>query len=284
MFEISATAMGSYRFDRVVWTRWRHAGFLALTLSSGACWAEDVDATLQWARRVELSTPVSGVVVEISVQRGERVKKDQALLRLDTRVRQANVDQARAQLERRTRLRDEAQRELDRAQELYNGTLLSNHDLELARVAFADAEAEYQKAKAGLISFESELNYSVVRAPFDGIVVQRYVEVGQTVVTQFQAVPLIVVADGDRMVATTTVQLRRLRKLKEGQQVAVKVAGRRYEGKIVYMALEPVRVSREGEATLMIDIPDDNLYPINVLFDPKGSPLRAGQPAYITLP
>ncbi|MBI3775762.1 MAG: efflux RND transporter periplasmic adaptor subunit [Gammaproteobacteria bacterium] len=234
--------------------------------------ADEFDASVQWARRVELSTPVSGVVVEVPAHTGERVRQDQVLLRLDSKVRAANLEQAKAQLARQARLRSEAQRELDRSQELFNATLLSEHEMELARIGADSAEAELQKAKAVLAQAESDLKYSDVRAPFDAVVLQRFAEVGQTVATQLQVTPLFVVAQADVMIARTTATLAQLRALKAEQAVTVKVGGRSYEGHITQLGAEPVPKR------------DESRYAVEVTFATKGAALRAGEVAKIVVP
>lgn len=234
--------------------------------------AAEFDASLQWARRVELSTPVSGVVVEVAAQVGQRVGQNQLLLRLDNEVQQANVQQFKAQLARQTRLRSEAQRELDRSQELFNATLLSEHEMEQARIGLDAAEAEFQKANAALVQAANELKYSEVRAPFDAVVVQRFVEVGQTVVTRLQTVPLFAVAQADLMVARSAVSLAQVRALKMEQMVTVKVAGRSYEGRISQLGEEPLPKR------------DEVKYAVEVTFATPGVALRAGEAAKIVVP
>ena len=234
--------------------------------------AEEFDATLQWSRRVELSTPVSGVVVEVLAHAGQQVGKDQVLVRLDSKVREANLEQFKAQLARHTRLRDEAQRELDRSQELFNATLLSEHEMELARIGFDSAAAEFHKSKAALAQAESDLKYSEVRAPFDALVVQRYVEVGQTVVSQLQAQPLFAVAEAGQMVARSAVTLAQVRALKMEQAATVKTGGRSYEGRITQLGMEPVPKR------------DESRYAVEVTFATKGVTLRAGEAARIVVP
>jgi len=243
-----------------------------ITTLSFPVFADEFDATLQWARRVELSTPVSGVVVDVTAQVGQRVSKDQVLLRLDSKVREANLEQSKAQLTRQTRLRGEAQRELDRSQELFNATLLSEHEMELARIGFDAAEAEFQKAKAALAQAESDLKYSEVRAPFDALVLQRFAEVGQTVATQLQVTPLFVVAQADVMIARTAATLAQVRALKAEQVVTVKTGGRSYEGRVTQLGAEPVPKR------------DETKYAVEVTFVTKGAMLRAGDAAKIVVP
>ncbi len=242
------------------------------TLLAFPAGAEELDATLQWARRVELSMPVSGVVVEVPAHTGQHVGKDQVLLRLDSKVREANLEQAKAQLTRHTRLRSEAQRELNRSQELFNATLLSEHEMELARIGFDSAEAELQKAKAALAQAESDLKYSELRAPFDVVIVQRLVEAGQTIATQLQATPLFVVAEDGVMIARSAVTLAQMRGLKIEQAVTVKVAGRSYEGQVTLLGSEPLPKR------------DETRYAVEVSFATKGAMLRVGETARIVIP
>lgn len=233
--------------------------------------AEEFDAVLQWSHRVELSTPVSGVIVEVNVQPGQHVKKDEVLLRLDTTVRAANVDHTKAQMTKHTRLRDEAQRELDRSLELFNATLLAEHEMELARIAFDAAEAEFQKARATLAQAESDLKYSEIRAPYDAIILQRYAEVGQTVASQLQVTPLLVVAEDGRMLATANVSSQRAQALKLGQSATVKVGGKSFEGTVQRLALDASK-TKQGEVR----------HAVEIVFTPDRT-LRAGEVAGVVL-
>lgn len=237
-------------------------------------WAEDVPGTLQWARRVELTTPVSGQVMEVPVQANDRVRKGQVLLRLDPRGFQAQVERAQASLDRAIPAYEEARREMERAQELYDRTVLSNHELELARIALAQADAERRAAQAALTQAQLDLEYSVIRAPFDGIVVQRNAEIGQTVVARLQPPVLLVLAEAGRMVVRMDVNRVQLSKLALGQAVSVTVEGKQYEGVVTNIALEP-----NPEAI------GEPVYPVDVEFAPDQMvQYRPGQQATVTLP
>ena len=102
-------------------------------------WAAEYDAVLDWNRKAKLSTPVSGVVAKVNVQPGDRVNQDDVLLQLDNGVMKANLEKAKADVEFYERSFKEAQRELDRNQELYDRTLIAEHDLEMAKIQADDA-------------------------------------------------------------------------------------------------------------------------------------------------
>lgn len=247
-------------------------GVLGMLLGNAAS-AVQVQAMLEWSRRVELSTPVSGTVTEVNVEPGNQVKKGQVLLRLDPRGFQANVLQARARVESTIAARKEAHRELERAQDLYDRTVLSDHELQLAKIAFAKADAAYSAAQAGLTEAQLTLEYSAVRAPFDGIVIDRKVDVGQAVVSEITSEPLVVLAAAGRMIARASVAEAQLAGLSVGQSVRVTIGGKTYQGKVKHIGLEPV-AQAQGAVT----------YPVDVEFPTGAEVLRAGQPASLDLP
>lgn len=241
-----------------------------LTVSLSATAAE-FEGRLQWLQRVELGTLVSGIVESVRVVPGDRVKKGDLLVSLEQPVLKAAVEEAEAELALREATLAEAERELERTQELYDRTLLSNHDLELGKIAFAEAQAAYGKAKAQLAASRERLRHSAVRAPFDGVVLNRSVEPGQTVITRLQSVPLVVVGGTDRLLVRLSVPGSELKGLRRGASVGVRVDGRRFEGEIYHVGYEP--------------LPGGNAYPVDVVFAPERemSP-RVGQMATVELP
>jgi len=120
------------------------------------------------AEEFNLSTVVSGVVHQVNVKVGEKVKKGQLLLSLDQKVFESEVIEADKLLYSAQLYRDEAKKELERAEELYERTVLSDHELNVARIGFAKmdallAAAESQKQKA-----DYALKYSQIIAPVAG--------------------------------------------------------------------------------------------------------------------
>ena len=241
--------------------------FVLLALTATAEAGEEA-ATLQWARRVALSTPVTGVIAEVAAQAGDKVAKGQVLLHLDDRALRAKVTGMEAQKVRATEDRDEAKRELDRTQELYDRTLLADHDLQLAKNQLVAVEADLAAVEAELVQAQWELEYSAVRAPFDGWVLRRNAEAGQTVISRLQAEPLVELAEAGVMLARAHVSSDALRRLKTGQNIDVTVSGKRYAGRIQHIALEPAK---------------DGRYDVDVRFETPDL-LRAGLPAKVMLP
>jgi multidrug efflux system membrane fusion protein len=228
--------------------------------------AAEVDATLHWVRTVPLSTTVSGVIEQVNVNKGDRVREGQVLLNLVGQTFAADVAAKKAGLKRAENNAEESERELERNQELYDRTLLSEHDLQLAKIQRDAGAAELQAARAALAKAERDYYYSVVRAPFDAWVLQRNAEPGQTVIVKFQASPLLVLAEAGRMLARAKVSGEAAGKLKLGQRATVSVAGKNYLGKIYFVAMEPVKSGVDE-------------YVAEVVFESGSRALRVGQSA-----
>ncbi len=246
---------------------------MALSVWTTTLMAAEVPARLDWTRQVTLSTLVSGTVVAVPVNPGDRVNKGAPLVLLDQRDFKARLAKARAQLSAVSESRKEAARELDRAKNLYERTVLSDHELQLAHIEDAKAQARLEAARAALIQARLDMEHSVVRAPYNALVLRRRAALGQTVVTGLQSVPLVTVAEAGRMVARAGVSLEQLARLKPGQTVSVSVGRHRYEGHVSRLGLDPLPGSSPAR------------YDIEVEFAlPAGTILRAGQVADLELP
>jgi len=235
-------------------------------------WAEELQAVLEWAKRVELTPQISGQVTAVAVESGERVAKSAVLLRFDDRLFRAHLVAAEAAVVRAEKRYAEAQRELQRADELYDRTVLSNHEYEQAKLGHAEAEAALRSTEALQVEAELNLEHSVVRAPFDAWVVERLAEPGTVLLNPLQARPLLVVAEAGRMRARAAIVGSRLAALKLGQACSVNVAGKHFKARVVALALEPQSVGGEARYSLVAE------------FSSGGERLYAGQSVSLTLP
>ncbi len=233
--------------------------------------AADLPAVLQWSQRAELSVPVSGVVQSVNVEVGERVKKGQVLLALDSAILQAKVAEGQATISRLVAEAAEAKRELDRVQELYDRTVVATAELDMAKLKLVRAESLLAEARASLRQHQKMLADSSVRAPFDAVVVARQVEPGMSVAAGLQTQTLLVLARAGEMIARLQLNAGQIDGLKVGQAVTVLAGGQSYAGKIKSLGLEPVKAG------------DVAVYQADVVF-PSREQLRAGGNAVVKLP
>jgi len=242
-----------------------------LSLCSLSVAAAQWQGVIDWSHKTELSTAVSGVVAQVLVEPGERVKKGQLLLSLEQGALKARWAQHKAEMKHKSLLRGEARKELERAEELYARTLLADHDLDVAKVAYAEADAAYQQSKADVRETEEALSQSQIKAPFDGLVIAQRVHAAETVVSRCQAAPLLTLAAAGRMRVRFSVKGSELSSLTPGGKATVEYAGKRYPATFKSIGFEPERGNGQQG------------YPVEVEFA-VASPLRAGQPATVSVP
>ncbi len=249
------------------------AGYLGLALTTPATWAVGADAVLEWSRRVELSVPVPGVIAEVQVEVGDRVKRNQLLLALDDAPFKAAVTQAQALLTQRRSEYRETERDLKQAQELYARTVLSTVDFENAKNKHTRAQASQQAASAMLDEARWRLRVSAIRAPYDGMVILRQAQPGQTVATELKPQTLLVFAAADEYIARARLPADSIAKINAGQAASVSVAGEKFPAKVKQVGFEPVTPVAETKPQYEVEV---------VFTTPKA--MRAGLRVTIDIP
>lgn len=138
-------------------------------------------ATIKSRRSATLMPQVSGILTGIRVQSGDRVKAGQELMEIDPRQQQANVESLRATERQKKAVYDYHTVELDRQKKLFEAGVTSRDVLDQEQQAFDNAKADYESAVEARKTQEQLLDYYLVRAPFDGIVGDVPVHVGDYV-------------------------------------------------------------------------------------------------------
>jgi len=237
---------------------------LALCTTAGAI-ADDIPAVVGWSQRVELGTLVSGMVSEVHVRPGQRVNKGDSLVSLDDRGFSSQVARCVAEQRHAQAMLEEAKREDERAAELYDRTLLSDYERNLALIALQAARAAAEKARAGLTEARLALERSVVRAPFDGVVLAVNAAPGQTVVSELQSQPLVALADHRTVRARAQVDATQAGRLEPGKTLGATVRGRTVDATVSYVGYEPVAQSEQGPRyELVAEIVVDERQPLRV--------------------
>src|SRR5438093_1475175 len=184
---------------------------------------DEIAATgqIEAVQSIDLRAEVEGRIVEFLVREGQEVDKDTPLFKVDDAQLKAQVAQLEAQ-------RDLAQQALARAKDLAQQNASSAADLEKAEAEARSAQAQYDLQRI-------RLDRTTVRAPFAGVVGQRYVSVGDYVTTSTKLASLHTV---NPQRAAFQVPERFARDLKPGQQVSFRVAaiaGRDFTGEVDFV-------------------------------------------------
>jgi len=229
--------------------------------------AEELRARLEWAHSVDLRAFESGIVEEVNVLEGQAVKKGDVLIRLDPRDFELMVQTASARLKQAEASLDKTSRELEWETELYDQGLISNNELQDYTIANLDAEARVEEARAALEQAKLALERSVIKAPFDGVIIAVRSWQGQVILKTLQKDPLIEIAQGERMVARTRVSASDIGKY-ETQKPAQVLVGDKWRDGFIY------RIGTVSEGVLEQGV----AYAVDVLFDlENGETMRPGR-------
>ena len=214
--------------------------------------------TLNAVTTVQVGSQVSGTVMKISADFNSRVRKGEEIARIDPRLFEASVLQARASrenaraaLERAEVLVVDTERTWRRNLELVKDGFVSQADVDSARTAYETAvaqrkssEAQRKQAEGALDAAETNLRYTTIHSPVDGIVISRNVDAGQTVAASFQTPTLFTIAqDLTKMQIDTNVDEADIGRVRAGLATAFTVdayPGRTFRGGVVQVRNSPI--------------------------------------------
>jgi HlyD family secretion protein len=178
------------------------------------------NGTLNPVVLVNVGTQVSGTVTKLYVDFNDKVEKNQPLLELDRSLLAAQARQSAANIGNITATLDLARANETRMKSLYEQEYVSRQELEQAVQARRSATAQLEQARAAADKDQVNLNYTTIRSPVSGIVVDRVVDLGQTVAASLQTPTLIKIAqDLSEMRIDSSFAEADIGKIKQGQKV-----------------------------------------------------------------
>jgi RND family efflux transporter MFP subunit len=204
---------------------------------------ETAVGTVRPVHETAVASKLLAKVVEVNVTAGQRVAKGEVLMKLDDADLAARLQQAEAAAAAARSVRDQAQIEYDRIQQLVKSDAASKIEWDRVQSALKTAEADLRRAEQAVREAETVLSYCTIRSPIDGIVVDKRVEVGDT------ASPgevLLKLFDPTRMQMVASVRESLARRLEVGQMIGVRVETLDYtcDGKISEIVPEAEAASR----------------------------------------
>lgn len=145
--------------------------------------SNDYVATIKSRRSATIQPQVNGTLTEIHVHSGDHVSAGQVLMEIDPRQQQAMVASQLATERQKKALYDYNQIELERQQKLFEAGITSREAYQQEQQAYQNAKADYESALASRNAQQQLLDYYTLRAPFDGVVGDIPVHVGDYVST-----------------------------------------------------------------------------------------------------
>lgn len=157
---------------------------------------------------VQVGTQVSGTIQKLFVDYNSIVKKGEAIAEIDPSLFNASIEQAQGNLlnaegnlmKARVSLAD-AERSYNRSKKLLSDGIISQGDYDAAESAYQSAKASVKssegalaQARGSMKQSQTNLRYSIIRSPVDGVIISRTIDVGQTVAASFQTPTLFTIA------------------------------------------------------------------------------------------
>lgn len=225
---------------------------------------------------VSIGSQVSGMIKSIYVDYNSQVKQGQLLAQIDPALFQAQVNQARGSLNsakanyvqtKSILTYDEAT--YKRYKTLYAKNYVSKNDLDLSEATYKADLAKLHSMSAQIAQNEAtlqnnltNLRYTRIISPVDGVVVSRAVSVGQTVAASFQTPTLFLVAqDLTKMQIEVSVSEADIGKIKDGQDVEYTLDGypnEVFKGKVLQVRISPTTVSNVVTYTVVVSVNNNN--------------------------
>lgn len=233
--------------------------------------------TINPVTTVSVGTQVSGKISALHADYNTPVNKGQLIAEIDPAAFTAQLGQARANLlaaqaalEQAEADRTDSRRNLGRMRQLHAEQVVGQSELDTADTRHAVAEAQVGVARAQVVQAqaafdlaETNLSYTRIYCPIDGIVIARRVDLGQTVAAAFQTPVLFVVAeDLTRMRINTSVDEADIGRVKVGQQVRFSVdayPGDMFEARVLQIRNDPQITQNVVTYDVLIDVDNNDL-------------------------
>jgi RND family efflux transporter MFP subunit len=176
-------------------------------------------ATIKSRRSATILPQVSGMLTQIPVHSGDHVKAGQTLMEIDPRQQEAAVNAQRATERQKKALSDYTTVEVERQHKLFDAGVTSRDTYEQAQQAFQNAKADFEAATESRKTQEQLLAYYTIRAPFDGVVGDIPVHVGDYASPQSSSAMLTTVDENKDLEAYIYVPTERSGEVRMGLDV-----------------------------------------------------------------
>ena len=242
------------------------------------------NGTLNPVILVSVGTQVSGTVKKLLVDFNDHVQKGQVLAELDDVLFSSQLGQSEATLKSARASLDLAVANEKRMQSLFKQEYASQQDIDSAVQAKKSAQALVEQYNAQTRKDRANLDYSVIRSPVSGVVVDRQIDIGQTVAASFQTPTLFKIAqDLSKMQIDSSFAEADIGAIKVGQPVRFNVdafPNRSFQGSVKQVRLNPTTQSNvvTYDVVVAVDNPDQILLPgmtayVNIVVDQRQNAL-----------
>lgn len=183
---------------------------------------ESAVGTVRAVHETTIGSKLLARVTEVNVKAGQKVRSGDVLVRLDDTDLKAKLQQAKAAVASIEAVRAQAAVEEKRYAQMRQSKAVSGQEYEKVATALRSAEADLRGAQETVNEVQATLDWATIRSPIDGTIIDKKVDVGDTV-TPGQT--LVTLFDPKRMQLVASVRESLTHQLKEGQNIGVQIEG-----------------------------------------------------------
>lgn len=223
-----------------------------------------ITGTIQPERKADLRAEVSAVVLQVLKENGDVVRRGDVLVRLDETAIRDNLNSARDGARNATLAVDQAQRNVERLKTLRASGMTSLQALDESEVRRNAAQSELSAANARAAQAGQQLQRTLIRAPFDGVVSDRKVSAGDTASVGKE---LLKVLDPTSLRFEGRVSADKISAVKVGLPVGFTIngyAGQEFRGKVTRMDPNANAITRQVE--VLVSFADKNQPQVSGLY------------------
>ena len=225
------------------------------------------NGTINPVSLVNVGTQVSGRVKKIYADYNVQVKQGQVLLELEDELFKAQIAASLGNVKNNEALLELAKANEARMRSLFEKEYVSKQELDQSVQALKSAEAQLSTTKAQLKRDQTNYSYSIIKSPVSGVVVDRVVDVGQTVAASLQTPTLFKIAqDLSKMQINTSFAEADIGRILVGQMAKFNVdafPNKNFEGVVKQIRLNPTNTANvvTYDVVISVDNPEQLLLP-----------------------
>jgi RND family efflux transporter MFP subunit len=218
--------------------------------------------------KINVTPDIGGKIAKIHVEEGDVVQKGQLLAELDTRAVRLQLEQAEAALAVAEANYNDAQKNMERMERLKKEDAASDQQYEKVKLAYDAADAHLKQARAAVNLARYNLDVSLMKAPFSGVVASKNAEVGEVINPMMGGFSptsgVLTLMDFSRVKIEIDATQQDVARIKRGQPAELRVTAlpdRIFQGRVSIVNITADPLSKKFKVEVIIDNPDLSLRP-----------------------
>ena len=218
--------------------------------------------------KINVTPDIGGKIAKIHVEEGDIVQKGQLLAELDTRAVRLQLEQAQAALAVAEANYNDAQKNMERMERLKKEDAASDQQYEKVKLAYDAADAQLKQARAAVNLARYNLDVSLMKAPFSGVVASKNTEVGEVINPMMGGFSptsgVLTLMDFSRVKIEIDATQQDIVRIKKGQPAQLRVTAmpdRIFQGRVSIVNITADPVSKKFKVEVTVDNPDLALRP-----------------------